>query len=278
MKQFFRDNGGLIVVAAVLLAGILTVGSALLGGNPVAEAVSWITTPFRTLSTTVAEWVEGRYDRAFRFDALVQENEELRRQVAELTEAAHQGYDARRQNEQYRNLLGLAQRRTDLVFEPATVTQRSTSGWHRSVTLNKGARQDVAAGDCVVDEYGNLVGIITEVDYNSCVMSSILDPDVELGVRVARTDDNAILEGDFALMLEGLLKLSYLPEQTQLLSGDRVTTSGLGLVYPAGLVVGTIRSLHTEANGLDRYAVVEPAADLDGLRYVFIIKDFEVVE
>ena len=136
----------------------------------------------------------------------------------------------------------------------------------------------MAVNDCVVDEYGNLVGVITEVDYNSCVMSSILDPDVELGVRVARTDDNAILEGDFTLMLEGLLKLSYLPENTQLLSGDRITTSGLGLVYPSGLVVGTIQSIHTEANGLDRYAVVRPAADLDELRYVFIIKDFDVVE
>ena len=278
MKQFFRDNGGLIVIAAVLLAAILTIGSALLGGNPIADMVSWVTTPIRAISTTAAEWVENRYDRAFRFDALVQENEDLRRQVAELTEAAQQGYDALRQNEQYRNLLSLAQKRSDFVFEAATITQRSTSEWKRSVTLNKGSRQDVAVNDCVVDEYGNLVGIITEVDYNSCVMSSILDPDVELGVRVARTDDNAILEGDFTLMLEGLLKLSYLPENTQLLSGDRITTSGLGLVYPAGLVVGSIRSIHTEANGLDRYAVVDPTADLEELRYVFIIKDFEVVE
>ncbi len=278
MKQFFRDNGILIVLAAVLLAGILAVGSALMGGNPLATALSWITTPVRSASTAVAEWVENRYDRAFRFDALVQENEALRQQVAELTDAAQQGYDALRQNELYRNLLGLAEKRSDLVFEEAAVTRRSTSQWERTLTLNKGAKQDVAVGDCVVDEYGNLVGLITETDYNSCVMSSILDPDVELGVRVARTDDNAILEGDFTLMLEGLLKLSYLPENTQLLSGDRITTSGLGLVYPAGLTVGTLRSIHTEANGLDRYGVVEPAADFDSLRYVFIIKDFDVVE
>lgn len=278
MKQFFRDNGALIVVAAVLLAAVLAVGSALLGGNPIATAVSWITTPVRSLTTTVAEWVENRYDRAFRFDALVQENEELRQQVAELTEAARQGQDAQRQNEELRELLGLAQKRSDFVFEEATIIQRSTSDWESSVTLNKGSKQDVAVNDCVVDRYGNLVGVITEVDYNSCIMSSILDPDVELGVRVARTDDNAILEGDFTLMLEGLLKLSYLPENTELLSGDQITTSGLGLVYPSGLTVGTIRSIHTEANGLDRYAVVTPAANLDELRYVFIIKDFDIVE
>ena len=278
MKQFFRNNGFLIVIVAVLLAAVLAVGSAILGGNPLADAVGWITTPFRSLSAAVAEWVEDKYDRAFRYDALEQEVESLRRQVAELTKAAQEGQDAARQNELYRNLLGLAEKRADFVYEEAMITQRSTSSWEKTVTLNKGTKQDVAVNDCVVDQYGNLVGIITEVDYNSCVMSSILDPDVELGVRVARTDDDAILEGDFTLMLEGKLKLSYLPEHTELLSGDRVTTSGLGLVYPSGLVVGEIESIHTEANGLDRYAVVTPAAELADLRYVFIIKDFDIIE
>lgn len=278
MKQFFRDNGVLIIAAAVLLAAVLAVGSFLLGGDPIADAVSFVTTPFRNAASSVAQWVEDQYDRAFRYDALVQANEELRQQVADLQENAREAEDALRQNELYRELLGLAEKRRDLVFEEAEITQRSASGWQYTMTLNKGAKQDVAVDDCVVDQYGNLVGIVTEVDYNSCVMAAIIDAEVELGGRVARTDDNAILEGDFTLMLEGRLKLSYLPENTELISGDQITTSGLGLVYPSGLVVGAIEAIHTEANGLDRYAVVEPAADLDGLRYVFIIKDFDIVE
>ena len=278
MKQFFRDNGFLIVIAAILLAAVLGLGTALLGGNPLADAVNWIATPFRSLSASAAEWVEERYDRAFRYDALEQEVESLRQQVAELTEAAREGQDALRQNAHFRTLLGLAEKRKDFVFEEASVTQRSVSSWEKTLTLNKGSKQGVEVSDCVVDPYGNLVGIITEVDYNSCVMATLLDPDVELGVRVARTDDAAILEGDFTLMLEGKLKLSYLPENTEILQGDQITTSGLGQVYPAGLLVGSIASLHTEANGLDRYAVVNPAADLDGLQAVFIIKDFDIVE
>lgn len=278
MKQFFRNNGFLIVLAAVLLAAVLAVGSVLLGGDPIADALGVLVTPVRNLSATVAQWVEDRYDRAFQYEALVQANEELRQQIADLQEAARNGEDAQRQNELYRELLGLKQRRQDFEFEQATVTQKSVSSWEYTATLNKGSKQDVAVDDCVVDQYGNLVGIITQVDYNSCVMSAVIDAEVELGGRVARTDEDAILEGDFTLMLEGRLKLSYLPENTKLISGDQITTSGLGLVYPSGLVVGTVESLHTEANGLDRYAVVKPAADLENLRYVFIIKNFEIVE
>ena len=76
------------------------------------------------------------------------------------------------------------------------------------------------------------------------------------------------------LMLEGLLKLSYLPEDTQLVSGDQVITSGLGEVFPEGLVVGNVTGLFTEADGISRYAQVEPAADLDSVRYVYVITDF----
>jgi rod shape-determining protein MreC len=278
MKQFFRNNGVLILVAAVLLAALLAVGSFLLGNDPVADALGVVTTPFRSLSTSAAEWVQDWYDRAFQYDTLGEANEELRARLAELEGLERDYQDAIRQNEQYRELLGLAEKRSDFVFEQAEITQRSTSSWERTVTLNKGSKHGVEVDDCVVDEYGNLMGIVTQVDYNSCVMAAIVDAEVELGGRVARTDENAILEGDFTLMLEGKLKLSYLTEDSQLISGDQITTSGLGLVYPAGLVVGTIESIHTEANGLDRYAVVRPAADLDGQRYVFIIKDFEVVE
>jgi rod shape-determining protein MreC len=278
MKQFFRNNGVLILAAAVLLAAVLAVGSFILGNDPVADAVGFVTTPFRSLSTTVAEWMEDWYDRAFQYEALGDANEELRARIAELEGLERDYQDAVRQNELYRELLGLAEKRSDFDFEQAEITQRSTSSWERTVTLNKGSKDGVEADDCVVDEYGNLMGIVTQVDYNSCTMATIVDAEVELGGRVARTDESAILEGDFTLMLEGKLKLSYLTEDSQLISGDQITTSGLGLVYPAGLVVGTIESIHTEANGLDRYAVVRPAADLDGQRYVFIIKDFEVVE
>lgn len=278
MKRFFRSNGFLILLIAALLAVLLAVGSVLSGGNLLSSALSVVTTPFRKASAAAAQWVEERYDRAFRYDALEQANEELRQRVAELEKDAREGEDALRQNERYRDLLGLKQRRADFVFEEATVTQHTVSNWTSSLVLNKGERDDVALDDCVVDQYGNLVGVVTAVDYNSCTVSTVLDPEVEMGARVAKTDENAILEGDFALMEEGRVKLSYLPEGAALSAGDQVTTSGLGDIYPAGLVVGVVESLHTEPNGLDRYAVVRPAADLAGVRYVFVIKDFDVVE
>ena len=51
--------------------------------------------------------------------------------------------------------------------------------------------------------------------------------------------------------------------------------NGLLILIAAVLLVGTVESLHTEANGQDQYAVIQPAADLDSVRYVYIIKEFD---
>ena len=243
MKRFFRENGLLLVLIAVLLAAVLAVGSAILGANPLTNFMEIVSTPFRAISSTVAEWAQEQYDRAFQYDALEQTNEELRRRIAELEELEREYQDAIREKERLENLLGLAEERPELTYEDAQVTRRTSSNWESNLTISKGSGDGVALNDCVIDQYGNLVGVVTEVGSNWALVSTVLDPDVELGGRVARTDDEAILEGDFALMLEGLLKLSYLPEDTQLVSGDQVITSGLGEVFPEGLVVGNVTGL-----------------------------------
>lgn len=274
MKKFFRNNGVLLVIIAVLLAAVLAVGSSILGLDPLSGIVNAVGAPFRALSTAVADWTLDRYDRAFRYDEMEAELELLRQRVAELEEAARAGADAVREVERLRDLLGLSNDRPELVFEDAAVTRRSSTNWGSDLTVNKGSSSGVSVNDCVVDQYGNLVGVVTEVGPNWSLVTTVLDPDLSLGGRVARTDENAILEGDFTLMQDGLLKLSFLPEDSRLISGDQITTSGLGELYPAGLPVGAIRSLHTEADGISRYAVVEPAADIAGVRYVYIITDF----
>ena len=79
-------------------------------------------------------------------------------------------------------------------------------------------------------------------------------------------------------MGQGKLKLSYLPENSDLIAGDLVLTSGKGGVYPSGLAAGHVEEVYTEASGMTRYAVIQPETDLDGLKQVFVIKSFDIVE
>lgn len=280
MKDFLRHNGILILIIAVLLAAITAVASYALKGtaNPLSNALGVVTTPIRNGVSSFVGWAEGVYNYSFRYQELEEENQRLRSQIAELEEKAREGEAASKENELLREALGLRAKRSDFVLESARVTARSTSNWASTLTLSKGSAQDVAAGDCVVDAAGNLVGIIDEVGSNYSVMITVVDANLQMGGIVSRTDSTAMLEGDFTLMQEGRLKMTYLPENTELLTGDLVLTSGLTGIYPSGLVVGAIEYLHTDPSGMSRYAVLAPAADLDRLVEVFIIKEFDIVE
>ncbi len=276
MKRSNRRKGILIVIIAAVLALALLGGSALSGRNLLAAGLQVVVTPVRNGFASLANWAENRYSYAFEYDALVEENEALKKQVAELEEAARIGQEAEEENALLRDLLGLKEKRADFDFEAATVTARGASNWTSTMTLNKGTQDGVAINNCVVDQYGYLVGVVTEVGYNWCTVTTILDIDLSLGGQVAGTDVTGVLEGDFSLMEQGQLKLAYLENGTELDTGVQVLTTGASGLYPSDLVVGTVEEVRNDASGMNRYAVITPCSDLDSLHQVFIIKDFDI--
>jgi len=281
VKDFFRRNGLLILIAAILLALVTAVVSALLGGaaDPFSNLANILTTPVRNGINAVVNWTEEKYSDAFEQEQLKQENEELKKRVSELEEKERAYEAALQENERLRNVLELRPRERSFdELESAMVTARETSNWASTLTLSKGSAQGVEVDDTVVDEYWNLVGVVAEVGENWCTVRTLIDSDTELGGQITRTGGAAILEGDLALMGEGRLKLTFLPENSQLMSGDLVTTSGRGGVYPSGLVAGRVEEVRTDASGINQYAVIVPETDLDNLKQVFIIKDFTIVE
>ena len=280
MKDFFRNNGVLILIVALLLALITAVVSIFLGGvaNPVANLVGIVTTPVRNGVNAVVTWVEERYSDAFEQEQLKAENEALKQQVAELERQVRENESAKIENERYKSLLGLRQGRETYELESATVTAQGNSNWTSTLTISAGSSVGVAVNDCVVDQYWNLVGVVTEVGTNWATVTTVVDSGTELGGLIARTGGTAILEGDFSLMGEGRLKLSYLPENSELMTDDLILTSGRGGVYPSNLPVGRIESVQDDPSGMTRYAVIVPETDLDSLAQVFVITSFGTTE
>lgn len=280
MKDFFHKNGVLLLVIALLLSLLVGISSALIGGtaDPLSNAATTITAPVRSLVSNVLDWAEGVYNYVFRYEELNTELDTLRKQVADLEAQLRESGEAARENQQLRQLLRLQEKHQDFVFESARVTQRSTTNWESTFTLSKGSSAGVQTGNCVISETGALVGVVEEVGLNYCRVSTVINTDIEMGGICVRTDCAGILEGDFALMSQGRLKLSYLPDDAQLRRGDQILTSGQGDIYPPDLVVGRVEELRSDPSGMMRYAVLKPQARLDSLVEVFIIKEFDVVE
>lgn len=129
----------------------------------------------------------------------------------------------------------LQQQRRDFTFVSTAVLAHSESSWTSSLSLNHGTDQDIAVGDCVVSAEGYLVGVISEVGLNWSTVLTVIDTDTELGARIFRTGEVAVAEGDFSLMGQGKLKLSYLTSDDEVLIGDQIVTSALADITRAAL-------------------------------------------
>lgn len=280
MKNFLRHNGIWVIIIALLLTAAISVGSVFLPNltAPATHVLGVLGTPFRAAASFFTDRVEAAYDYAFRYQALVDRVARLEAQVAEMSEENRTAQSALEENQRLRDLLDLRQARADFVFESASVTGRSSTSWASTLTISKGSSSGVERDMCVVTENGYLVGVVTDVGPNWATVTTLIDPDTSMGAMVVRTEDAAILSSDLDSMSQGRCRLTYLDSGATLAEGDTVVTSGLGGVYPSGITVGTVLEEGYTISGMERYAVVAPAADLGGLRQVFVIKDFDVVE
>lgn len=279
MKRFFTKTGIWLLAAAAIIAVVLCVVSALSSGTGLLHnALGVIASPFRSAGAAVADWVGGIGDRFDSVEALQQENDELRQQIAELEKQLRDAQPAAEENERLRELLDLRQQRSDLQFEAAHVTRQDVSNWSSTLILDRGTQQGVAEGDCAVNSTGALAGVVTEAGLNWCRLATVLDTDSQFGATVFRTGETAVAGGDLSLMSTGKLRLQYLTDSASLIKGDVIVTSGLGGYYPSGLVIGTVDAVQTDDGGLARYAVLTPKCDVLHTRELFIITDFDVIQ
>ncbi len=279
MKRFFSKYGIWLLAGLATVVVALCVISAVSSGTPfLRNAAGVIASPFRAAGSAVAGWVGGIGDHFDDVASLQQENDDLRAQVADLERQLRQTQKAQEENQRLRRLLELQSQRQDLKTVSARVAERSVDNWSSTLTLNQGTGAGIAIGNCAIDEYGDLVGVVTDAGLNWCSVTTVLDTTSAIGAKIFRTEQVAVAQGQLSLMTEGQLSLTYLESPDELVSGDLVVTSGLGGYYPAGLTIGTVEELRTDADGLTQYAVVTPKAAVTSLTQVFLITDFDVVE
>ena len=267
----------MIVLAVALLIGV---GNAARDGQIgiVHNATGVLSAPMQKVLSSTVNLFNSIYGYLYKYDSLMAENESLRAQLADAQKSARDGIEASEENVRLREALYLRQKHTDYILESAKVVLWSSSNWSSSFTISKGANHGIELNDPVITEYGALVGQVTELGATWATVSTLIDVDMSVGAYVGANGSSGMVVGEYALMREKTAKLTFLADGAQIFTGDEVLTSGSGGAFPAGLVIGTLSSVQSEAGGQIEYGVVKPQCDLDALVQVFIIKDFQVVE
>ena len=230
------------------------------------SVVMTVTMPVRYLGSAIASPFNAIGNVASNLTAspetlsdLEAENEELRAQLAELTEAQATA-------ERLEGLLGL-QSTYNLQSTAARIVGESGDAWSRTVTINKGSLDGLAINMPVCNSAG-IIGQIIEVSPTTSTVRLITDENSGVSAMVQSTRAQGILQGQ----PDGTLRLEFVTIDSDVKEGDIIVSSGLGGVYPKGLPLGVVASVDRPDNASYYTIIVTPASsDTENNEEVLVI-------
>ena len=275
MKQFFSTKVKAVLIIAVLLSAGLAIASNLLGKSIPDMLVQDMLTPLRSGVNALTLQAERLYDYIYRYETLEAENAVLKEQLAQMEDAARHADSVTRENERLRKLMELKAAHEDFEIVDAYIIARSSNDWTNTLTINRGASAGIAVDMCAVTEDGAVVGLVTEVGSNYAVIRSVLDASLDISATISSTGSSGMVQGGYASGQYGRLEMKYLPSSAAIRTNDQVVTAG-STVYPRNLILGSVVGVGFTDTGVEKYAYLEPAADIGNLEQVFIITQYTV--
>ena len=276
MKDFFDTwKFKILVGIAVFLAAIMAYAGA--NGRLTAapqEILSVAVAPFQRAAAAVSNGVSSLWEKYTNIDAILEENEKLTTENAELRGQMVDYDKLKAENEAYKALTNIQEQHPEMSYVSSFVIGRDPLDSFYGFTLDKGSLDGVEANDAITSDEGYLLGVVTEVDLTSCKVMTILHPSFNAAGVVSRTRDNGIITGSADYAAEGLCILSNLSRGTLTKANDQVITTGLGGVFPPDVLVGVVQELVPEASGKSTIAVIKPGADPLTVKHVFIITNY----
>ena len=276
MKDFFDTwKFKILVGIAVFLAAIMAYAGA--NGRLTAapqEILSVAVAPFQRAAAAVSNGVSSLWEKYTNIDAILEENEKLTTENAELRGQMVDYDKLKAENEAYKALTNIQEQHPEMSYVSSFVIGRDPLDEFYGFTLDKGSLDGVEANDAITSDEGYLLGVVTEVDLTSCKVMTILHPSFNAAGVVSRTRDNGIITGSADYAADGLCILSNLSRGTLTKANDQVITTGLGGVFPPDVLVGVVQELVPEASGKSTIAVLKPGADPRTVKHVFIITNY----
>ena len=273
MKDFFDTwKFKILIAVAVFLVGVMAYAGA--NGRLTAapqELLSVAAAPFQRAAAAVSDGFFSLWEKYANIDAVLEENEALRAENAELRAQMVEYDRLKAENEAYQALNQIQKENPARNYVSAFVIGRDPLDEFWGFTLDQGTLAGVEEGDTVVSDRGYLLGAVVEANLTSCKVMTLLHPSYNAAAVVSRTRDNGIVTGSAGYAAEGLCVLTNLTRNTEAAVGDQVITTGLGGVVPAEVLIGSIQALLPEASGKSTIAVIKPGEDARTVKHAFII-------
>lgn len=278
MKEFFKGRlaRGLGIVSLFLI-GIM-IYSATAGGGvaTIPETLTGVfVTPLQSAASGVSDGVSDFFSWLTGGNSMRQELAELQAENAELRQQLVDYDEIKQTNEWYSEILGLHEKNPEYTFASGRVISRDPTDYYGNFTISSGTNAGISVNDPVVATDGSLVGVVEEVGLTYAKVRTILDPATKVPCQISRTADTAHTAGSTLEQAgDNTVRLTMLERSSAAAVSDYVVTSGIGGVYPGGLLIGRITRIQNATDGMTLDGEVQLFADICDLKQVMVITSF----
>lgn len=274
MKDFFKGSSlRVLIIAVVVLLG-LVIYTATAGGSIVAGLLGFVSAPMQSIATDVTGNVTEFFDlESYSKEELLALVDRLQQERSALAQQLVDYEEKKRENEQLKKQLEIAQLEPENEMRSASVIGRDPNDVFSGFSIDKGSLAGVSVGDPVITGQG-LVGVVSQVYATSSMVTCLLSEDLQVAAVSIDRQESGVVTSNIMTASSGLLRLNFLSSETELEAGDIITTSGAGGSFPANIIIGEVQSVEKSENDISKYAVVKPYEDLAQVKDVQVIVSF----
>jgi len=148
----------------------------------------------------------------------------------------------------------------------AEVIGHEQSSVFKSILINKGTAQGLMVGFPVLNDQG-IIGRITECSWNVSRVMLIVDKSSNVSALLQGSRTHGVLQGDGAAGC----RLKYIPGTEEVRIGDAVISSGLGGIFPKGIILGSVAAIDKRDGTLFQRIDVQPSVDFSKLEEIVVL-------
>lgn len=268
-----KNKSGIIgiIITTVILIVVVIVSNISTGNLTfVRDTIGKMFIPMQNGLIYIKEKITGNDQQLSNMESLKEENTKLKEQNTKLQEQVRELEILKSENNTLKEYVNLKDKYSQYTTVPGYVIERSLSNYEKLLIINVGSNDGIAENMPVISESG-LVGYVVAVTKNTATVQTIIDISSNVSANIANVDESVVLKG--TLNSEKKLKATYIPADSTILQGDEVVTSGLGGIYPKGILIGHIKNIINTKNEADRYAEIELSTDFRKLETVLVITE-----
>lgn len=258
-----------LILSAILSYMIKTDKKLNIGESLIKDSVIGIQkviyTPIKSFSTMINDF--------FSLKDVLKENKTLKSNVEKMESLEAENVELKHELTKLKEELNIEHVLSEYDYLNATVVNRNALYWYNTLTIDKGSHNGIEEGMVVINSTG-LIGKVVSVSTFSADIKLITTNDTNNKISVTVTNGENKLTGliNGYNYNDGYLKVEGISNTETVNIGDYVYTSGLGGVFPSGILIGRVENVITDVYDLSKIINVKPSANFADINYVTILK------